>query len=65
MSATKEPRDEVRIDVLDLRYATLRLTAPDALSRIRASIERMGVLHPVLVATAVDGERLVLVDKSN
>lgn len=46
-------RDEVAIADLDQRYATLRLASPEELRRVRASIERMGILSPVLVATAV------------
>jgi len=61
-TTASEPRDAVALTQIDQRYATLRLVEPDELSRIRASIERMGVLHPVLVATAVDGDQLVLVD---
>jgi ParB-like chromosome segregation protein Spo0J len=57
-----EPRDQVALAQIDQRYAILRLVEPNELQRIRASIERMGVLHPVLIATAVDGDRLVLVD---
>jgi ParB-like chromosome segregation protein Spo0J len=57
-----EPRDEVAIAELDLRYANLRLAAPDELARVRASIERMGILSPVLVATAIEAARIVVVD---
>ena len=57
-----EPRDEVALAQIDQRYATLRLVEPEALSRIRSSIERMGILSPVLVATAVEDTRLVLID---
>jgi ParB-like chromosome segregation protein Spo0J len=56
------PRDEIVIEALDQRYAALRLAAPDELARVRGSIERMGMLHPVLVATAIEPPRLVLVD---
>jgi ParB-like chromosome segregation protein Spo0J len=56
------PRDEIAIEALDQRYAALRLAAPDELARVRGSIERMGMLHPVLVATAIEPPRLVLVD---
>ncbi len=59
---TAEHRDEIAIDALDQRYAALRLASPQDLGRVRTSIDRMGILSPVLVATAVDGERLVLVD---
>jgi ParB-like chromosome segregation protein Spo0J len=59
---TTEPRDEVALAQIDQRYAMLRLVEPDALSRIRGSIERMGILSPVLVATAVEDAQLVLVD---
>ena len=55
-------RDEIAIEALDQRYAALRLAAPDELARVRGSIERMGMLHPVLVATAIEPPRLVLVD---
>jgi hypothetical protein len=40
-------RDEIAIAELDQRYASLRLVAPDELGRVRASIERMGILSPV------------------
>lgn len=61
--ADEEPhRDEIAIDALDQRYAALRLASPQELGRVRTSIDRMGILSPVLVATAVDGDRLVLVD---
>lgn len=62
MSEAKEGRDEVRIDKLDQRYASLRLSSPEELSRVRASIERMGILNPVLVATAIEAGRMVVVD---
>ena len=62
MTDETEPRDEVAIAELDQRYASLRLAAPDELARVRASIERMGILSPVLVATAVEEARVVLVD---
>ena len=57
-----EKREEIAVAQLDLRYESLRLTSPPELGRLRSSIDRMGVLNPVLVATAVDKERLVLVD---
>lgn len=56
------PRDEIAIDELDQRYASLRLASPEEVARARTSIERMGILSPVLVATAVETARLVLVD---
>jgi ParB-like chromosome segregation protein Spo0J len=62
MTDETEPRDEVAIAELDQRYASLRLAGPDELARVRASIERMGILSPVLVATAVESARIVLVD---
>lgn len=62
MMDEQEPRDEVAIAELDQRYASLRLAAPDGLARVRASIERMGILSPVLVATAVEAARIVVVD---
>jgi len=62
MTDENAPRDEVAIAELDQRYASLRLVAPDELGRVRASIERMGILSPVLVATAVEATRMVLVD---
>src|SRR4029079_8291145 len=62
MTDEKEPWDEVAITELDQRYASLRLAAPDGLARVRASIERMGILSPVLVATAIEATRIVVVD---
>lgn len=61
MKAT-DPREEVATATLDQRYANLRLAAPQELSRLRTSIERSGILSPVLVATAVEPQRRVLVD---
>jgi ParB-like chromosome segregation protein Spo0J len=62
MTDENAARDEVAIAELDQRFASLRLVAPEELGRVRASIERMGILSPVLVATAVEGTRIVLVD---
>jgi ParB-like chromosome segregation protein Spo0J len=62
MTDEQEPRDEVAIAELDQRFASLRLVAPEELARVRASIERMGILSPVLVATAVEATRIVVVD---
>lgn len=62
MTEATEPRDEIAIDQLDQRYANLRLASPEELGRVRASIERMGILSPVLVATAIEADRIVLVD---
>ena len=62
MTDPVEPRDEIAIAELDQRFASLRLAAPEELGRVRASIERMGILSPVLVATAVEAARIVIVD---
>lgn len=47
---------------VDRRFASLRLTAPQVLRRLRASIEREGIRHPVLVSNAVEAQRWVLLD---
>jgi len=62
MTDEAERRDEIAIAELDQRFASLRLAAPEELGRVRASIERMGILSPVLVATAVEAARIVIVD---
>lgn len=62
MTAPADTREEIAISKLDQRYESLRLASPQELSRLRSSVERMGVLNPVLVATAVETDRLVLVD---
>jgi ParB-like chromosome segregation protein Spo0J len=53
---------EVAVDELDLRFAPLRLVAPGAQARLRASVEREGIRDPVLASTAVEVGRTVLVD---
>ena len=62
MSDTTAVRDEVAIAALDQRYASLRLVSPEELGRVRTSIERVGFLSPVLVATGVETAQMVLVD---
>jgi ParB-like chromosome segregation protein Spo0J len=62
MTDETEARDQIAIAELDQRFASLRLAAPEELGRVRASIERMGILSPVLVATAVEATRIVIVD---
>jgi ParB/RepB/Spo0J family partition protein len=57
-----EKREELGIRELDQRYGSLRLASPQEMGRLRESIERMGILSPVVVATAVEPEHLVLVD---
>ena len=60
-----EPRDEVALAQIDQRYAALRLVEPDDLSRIRSSIDRMGILSPVLVALPFKLMLFVLADGWN
>jgi len=59
---TTETREEIVVAELDQRFASLRLASPQEMGRLRSSIERMGILSPVLVATAVEATRIVLVD---
>lgn len=47
---------------IDRRYAPLRLAAPEQLRRLRGSVQREGVRHPVLVSCAVEAGRWVLLD---
>lgn len=47
---------------LDRRFAGLRLNDPQALRRLRASIEREGIRHPVLVSSAVAHNAHVVLD---
>jgi len=47
---------------IDRRFASLRLHSPSELRRVRASIEREGIRDPVLVSSAVQAQRLVLLD---
>jgi len=61
-SEATKVRDEIAIASLDQRYAKLRLASPEELERVRASIDRVGMLSPVLVATAIDASEVVLVD---
>jgi ParB/RepB/Spo0J family partition protein len=56
-----EPR-ALALTAIDRRFAPLRLIALADLRRLRASIEREGIRHPVLVSTAVEPERSVLLD---
>src|SRR5262249_39655268 len=62
MTDTTGVRDEVAIAALDQRYASLRLVSPEELGRVRTSIEHIGILSPVLVATGVEAAQVVLVD---
>lgn len=62
MTKTAELGEEIAIGDLDQRYGSLRLASPPEMTRLRSSIERLGILNPVLVATAVEADRLVLVD---
>ena len=54
--------EEVALDDLDLRFAPLRLHAPAEVARLKATVEREGIRQPLLVATAVEPGRRVLVD---
>ena len=47
---------------IDLRFAPLRLTGPQELRRLRASVEREGIRDPVVVSGAVEAQRWVLLD---
>lgn len=54
--------EPVPVATLDRRLSHLRLAAPVEVARLRRSIARDGVRHPVLVSTAIAAEKLVLVD---
>jgi len=56
-----EPRS-LALAAIDRRFASLRLISSADLRRLRVSIEREGIRHAVLVSTAVDPERSVLLD---
>ena len=62
MANTTAARDEVAIAALDQRYASLRLVSPEELGRVRTSIERVGLLSPVLVATGIEAAQVFVVD---
>jgi ParB-like chromosome segregation protein Spo0J len=62
MTTPSEKREEVTVAELDQRFGSLRLASPAEMGRLRTSVERMGILSPILVATAVEAGRLVLVD---
>ncbi len=46
---------QVEPDALDERYGELRLVRPDVLATVRRSVQRHGILQP-LVVNAVDGD---------
>jgi ParB/RepB/Spo0J family partition protein len=50
----------VALETLDERYSELRLQRPELLAAVRRSIERDGLLHPLLVNQARDGTLAVL-----
>lgn len=56
-----EPQ-RLRLPQIDRRYAALRLAAPEQLRRLRGSVQREGVRHPVVVSCAVEAQRWVLLD---
>ena len=47
---------------IDRRYAPLRLAAPEQLRRLKGSVQRDGIRHPVVVSCAVEAQRWVLID---
>ncbi len=52
----------LHVGELHLRYAALRLPAPELVARLRSSIERDGLRTPVLASTGVESGQKVLVD---
>jgi ParB-like chromosome segregation protein Spo0J len=56
-----EPQRLALADI-DRRFAGLRLTGPQELRRLRASVEREGIRDPVVVSGAVEAQRWVLLD---
>lgn len=47
---------------IDRRYASLRLAGPEQLRRLRESIRRESIRHPVVVSCAVEAQRWVMLD---
>lgn len=58
---TGEPH-VLALGAIDRRFASLRLIVPSELRRLRGSIEREGIRHPVLVSSAVEADCAVLLD---
>jgi ParB/RepB/Spo0J family partition protein len=50
------------VDDLDLRYRHLRLPSPQAVARLRQSLQQEGVRNPILVSTGVEPGKLVVID---
>lgn len=57
----KDLRSEA-IEALDLRFAELRLSSPEAVARIREEVEQEGLRHPLLVSDGVEEKKLVVID---
>jgi len=53
--------ETVRIAELDERYGSLRLAKPEVVAALRRSVERHGVMHPILV-NGLDGARWAVLD---
>ena len=53
---------EVPLTTLDLRLSTLRLSDPKSLARLRKSVQKDGVRHPVVASDGIEEGVLVVVD---
>ena len=50
----------LRLEAIDKRYAKLRLVRPELLEQVRRSVERHGLLHPLVVNATAQGAHVLL-----
>ena len=50
------------VESLDVRLSKLRLSSPAQMTRLRTSVERVGVRNPIVVSTGIAAGTLVVVD---
>ena len=50
----------VKLEAIDERYARLRLVRPDRLEQVRRSVERHGLLHPLVVNATPKGAQVLI-----
>lgn len=62
VTAHEEDFRHEAVDALDLRFADLRLTSPEAVARLREEMKREGLRHPILVSDGVEEKKLVVID---
>ena len=61
-TTSQQQVQQIEVNKIDLRFASLRLACPQQVQRLRRSVQREGVRIPLVVSIGIEKEHPVLID---